>query len=550
MNKTNTKKSTLRRSAFGLLALVTAFVAETAFAGAWSCQRLTESNPLAKSVNLLRGRQPTASSRGYRSEYPTADGAAFSAGYAKRFTDGDIQIGDGYWGEFIGSAGAYVCYSVADDPAGVALASVRFTTTHFDKGRSQVRIAKLSVQKAGQGGWIELEHSSIIGPKPQEGETNFQAVYAETDGRPIAEDVTAIRLDFDAEQQNDGVGFGEIEATAFCAPGTWTCRPQTAARALLPSANVLRGMGPAVSSDTDGTTSVTYSALRNGGLALGSVRVTSTAADGSAIRIGSVQVKTAVTGEAWFTLPGSAVSTNAAGVSVWEAFYANPEGQPLVSRVTDLKVVFTPGLGTARPVIEATEAGTANWTCRPLAEANPMPAKENALLGRTATDFNNGVAAVDVQTNLFTDGKIELRKEGWTGRIENGGGFVSYRLCEAGDPNGVRLRNVRVTTTHADYRRSEIRIDSVLVKTRTNGEAWFALPNANIVGPDVPDNVGDENRLPNNQATYARADGAFLVLDATDLRIEFCVEQQNGWVGISEIEAACKPYRGLAVIIR
>lgn len=540
------KNPVTRRLALGALALTTAVVAETASAaGAWSCQRLTEPNPLAKSVNLLRGRQPTDSSRGYQPTASTADGTAFSADYAKRFTDGDIKIGDGYWGEFIGSKDAYVCYSVTDDPAGVALASVRFTTTHFDKGRSQVRIAKLSVQKAGQDGWIELADSSIIGPEPQVGETNFQAVYADADGKPIAEGVTAIRLDFDAEQQNDGVGFGEIEATAFCAPGTWTCRRQTAARALLPSANVLRGREPAVSSDTDGTTSVTYSALRDGGLALGSVRVTSTAADGSAIRIGSVQVKTAVTGAAWFTLPGSAVSTNAAGVSVWEAFYANPEGQPLVSRVTDLKVVFTPGLGTARPVIEATEAGTANWTCRPLAEANPMPAKENALLGRTATDFTlNGVVPGDVKTNLFTDGTIELGQDGWNGRIENGGGFVSYRLCEAGDPNGVRLRNVRVTTTHKDRARSEIRIDSVLVKTRTNGEAWFALPNANIVGPD--DNV----RLTNNQATYARADGAFLVPDATDIRIEFSVEQQNGWVGIMEIEASCKPYWGLAVIIR
>ena len=544
MNKTNTKKSTLWRSAFGLLALVTAFVAETAFAGAWSCQRLTESNPLAKSVNLLRGRQPTASSRGYKSEAPTADGAAFSAGYAKRFTDGDIQIGDGYWGEFIGSEGAYVCYSVADDPAGVALASVRFTTTHFDKGRSQVRIAKLSVQKAGQDGWVELEHSSVIGPVPQEGETNFQAVYADADGKPIAEDVTAIRLDFDAKQQNDGVGFGEIEATAFCAPGTWTCRPQTAARALLPSANVLRGMTPVVSSDADGT-SVTYLSLRAGGLALGSVRVTSTAADGSAIQIASVQVKTAATDETWFTLPNSAVSTNAADVAVWEAFYANPEGQPLVPHVTDLKVVFASGSGTSFPVVEATEAGTANWTCRPLEEANPMPAKENALWERTATDFTlNGVVPGDVQTNLFTDGTIELKKDGWSGRIENGGAFVSYRLCEAGNPNGVRLRNVRVTTTHADNARAEVRIDSLLVKTHTGGEMWYALPNANIVGPD--DNV----RLPNNQATYARLDGGFIVPDATDIRIEFSVEQQNGWVGISEIEAACKPYRGLAVIIR
>ena len=543
MNKTNIKKSTLRRSALGLLALATAFVAETAFAGSWSCQRLTEANPLPKAVNLLRGRLPTASSRGYRSEYPTADGAAFSEGYAKRFTDGDIKIGDVYWSEFIGSKGAYVCYSVADDPAGVALASVRFTTTHSDKGRSQVRIAKLSVQTVTSGEtWVELEDSSVIGPEPQPGETNFQAVYAESGGRPIAEGVTAIRLDFDEKQQNDGVGFGEIEATAFCALGTWTCRPQTAARALLPSANVLRGMGPAVSSDMDGSTSVTYSALRDGGLALGSVRVTSTADDGSAIRIGSVQVKTAVTGEAWFMLPGSAISTNAAGVSVWEAFYANPEGQPLVSRVTDLKVVFTSGLGTARPVIEATEAGTANWTCRPLAEANPMPTKENALLGRTATDFNNGVAAVDVNAALFTDGMIELNKDGWSGRIENGGAFVSYRLSDS--PNGTRMRNVRVTTTHTDKGRSEVRIDALLVKTVSGGETWFALPNAIVVGPDVT------VRLPNNQATYARADGAFLVLDATDLRIEFCAQQQNGWVGISEIESSCKPYRGLAVIIR
>ena len=146
MNKTNTKKSTLRRSALGLLALATAFVAETALAGSWSCQRLTESNPLPKSVNLLRGRMPTASS--------SNGTTAFTENYAKRFTDGFITIGDNYgWlNEFIGSGGAYVCYSVTDDSAGVALASVRFTTTHSDKGRSQVCIAKLSVQKVGQEG--------------------------------------------------------------------------------------------------------------------------------------------------------------------------------------------------------------------------------------------------------------------------------------------------------------------------------------------------------------------------------------------------------------
>ena len=524
----------------GALALTTAVVAETASAaGAWNCQLLTESNPLPASINLLRGRQPTESSR---------DGTttAFTEEYAKYFTDGNITIGNNYgWrNEFVESGGAFVCYSVTDDSAGVALASVRFTTTHSDKGRSQVRIAKLSVKHAGQDEWTELADSRIVGPEPTEGQTNFQATYADADGKPIADGVTAIRLDFDNEQQGGGVGFGEIEATAFCAPGTWTCRPQTAARSLLPSANILRDLTPTVSSE-DGKTSVTYASLRDGGLALGSVRVTSTAKDGSTIQIDSVQVKTSATGETWFTLPNSAVATNAANVAVWEAFYANPEGQVLVSRVTDLKVVFTSASETARPVIEATEAGTANWTVCPLAEANPMPAKENALLGRTATDFSyDGTWSAGIETNRFTDGKIDLAADIYAQRIASGGGYISYRLCEAGDPNGVRLRNVRVTTTHKDAGRSEVRIDSLLVKMRTGGETWYALPNANIVGPDA--NV----RLPNNQATYARADGAFLVSDATDIRIEFSVEQQNGYVGISEIEASCKPYRGLAVIIR
>ncbi len=210
--------------------------------------------------------------------------------------------------------------------------------------------------------------------------------------------------------------------------------------------------------------------------------------------------------------------------------------------VTDLKVVFASGSGTSFPVVEATEAGTANWTCRPLSEENPMPAKENALLGRTATDFSyDGTWSAGVQTNLFTDGKIDLEVESWERRIADGGGFVSYRLSDS--PNGTRLRNVRVTTTHKDKGRSEVRIDSLLVKT-VGGKTWFALPNANIVGPD--ENV----RLSNNQATYARADGAFLVSDATDIRIEFSTKQQNTYVGISEIEASCKPYRGLAVIIR
>ena len=93
-----------------------------------------------------------------------------------------------------------------------------------------------------------------------------------------------------------------------------------------------------------------------------------------------------------------------------------------------------------------------------------MPAKENALLGRTATDFSyDGTWSAGVQTNLFTDGKIDLKVESWERRIADGGGFVSYRLSDS--PNGTRLRNVRVTTTHKDTGRSEVRIDSLLVKT-------------------------------------------------------------------------------------
>ena len=172
-----------------------------------------------------------------------------------------------------------------------------------------------------------------------------------------------------------------------------------------------------------------------------------------------------------------------------------------------------------------------------------MPAKENALLGLEATAFAcNGVGPLDVQTNLFTDGKIALAADGWRTRILDGGAFVSYRLSDS--PNGTRVRNVRVTTTHENYNRSEIRIDALLVKTASGGDTWFALPNSSCIGPD--DNV----RMPNNQATYARADGAFLVLDATDIRIEFSAQQQNGWVGISEIESSCKPNYGLSIIIK
>ena len=538
MNKTNTKKSTVRRSAFGLLALVTAFVTETALAGSWSCAVLTEANPLPEAVNLLRGRLPTASSR---------DGTAteFTKGYALRFTDGKIAIGDVWWNEYIEDGGAYVCYSVTDDPAGVALTSVRFTTTHLDKGRSQVRIAKLSVQTVTSGEtWVELADSSVIGPEPQPGETNFQAVYAESDGRPIADGVTAIRLDFDPEQQNHGVGFGEIEATALFLDGAWTCRRQKAAYALLPSANVLRDAEPAVSPDR---MSVTYP-LRDDGLALGGVRITSSPADGSRLSVASLQVKTVATGDSWYALPGSGIVTNEAGASAWEAFYANPENLPLAALgITALKVVFADGSAAGEaglPVVEATEAGAASsWSCRPLAEANPMPAVENALLGREPTAFTrNGEYPYDVNAALFTDGMIELKKDGWSGRIMDGGAFVSYRLSDS--PNGTRVRNVRVTTTHTDKARAEVRIDALLVKTVSGGETWFALPNAIVVGPDVT------VQLANNQATYARADGAFLVLDATDLRIEFCARQQNGWVGISEIESSCKPNCGLSIIIK
>lgn len=526
------------RMLFRALALTTVWGAETAFAGAWSCRVLTEANPLPASANLLRGRLPTASSR---------DGTAteFTKDYALRFTDGKIAIGDVWWNEFIKDGGAYVCYSVTDDPAGVALTSVRFTTTHQDKGRSQVRIAKLSVQTVTSGEtWVELTDSSVIGPEPQPGETNFQAVYAESDDRPIAEGVTAIRLDFDPKQQNEGVGFGEIEATALYPVAAWTRKTYaTSAETcpLLPSADILHGKPPAVSADG---MSVVCGLGDGSALALGSVRVTSALEAG----IRSLQVRTEATGETWFTLPASGLAGIGDG-GVCQAVYANAEALPLVSGATGLKVVFAAALPdnwAEKIVVEATEAGIANWTCCPLAEPNPMPEAENALLGLEATAFAcNGVGPSDVQTNLFTDGKIALGADGWRTRIMDGGAFVGYNL--SGGPsgrNGMRLRNVRVTTTHGDRERSEVRIDALFVKTASGGDTWFALPNSSCIGPD--DNV----RLPNNQATYARRDGGFVVPDATDLLIAFSAVQQNGWIGLAEIESSCRPNFGLRIIFR
>ncbi len=524
------------RMLFRTLVLTAAWGAETAFAGAWSCRVLTEANPLPASANLLRGRLPTDAS---------CDGAtAFAEASATRFTDGKITLAEDFWSVQLKSGGAYVCYSVTDDPAGVALASVRFTTTHKDKGRSQVRIAKLSVQKAGQDGWAELEHSSIIGPVPQEGETNFQAVYAEADGRPIAVGVTAIRLDFDETQQNDSIGVSEIEATALYPVAAWTRKTYaTSAETcpLLPSADILHGKPPAVSADG---MSVVCGLGDGSALALGSVRVTSALEAG----IRSLQVRTEATGETWFTLPASGLAGIDDG-GVCQAVYANAEALPLVSGATGLKVVFAAALPdnwAEKIVVEATEAGIANWTCCPLAEPNPMPEAENALLGLEATAFAcNGVGPLDVQTNLFTDGKIALGADGWRTRIMDGGAFVGYSL--SGGPsgrNGMRLRNVRVTTTHGDRERSEVRIDALFVKTASGGDTWFALPNSSCIGPD--DNV----RLPNNQATYARRDGGFVVPDATDLLIAFSAVQQNGWIGLAEIESSCKPNFGLRIIFR
>ena len=56
--------------------------------------------------------------------------------------------------------------------------------------------------------------------------------------------------------------------------------------------------------------------------------------------------------------------------------------------------------------------------------------------------------------------------------------------------------------------------------------------------------------LPNNQATYARRDGGFVVPDATDLLIAFSAVQQNGWIGLAEIESSCRPNFGLRIIFR
>ena len=264
--------------------------------------------------------------------------------------------------------------------------------------------------------------------------------------------------------------------------------------------------------------------------------------------IRSLQVRTEATGETWFTLPASGLAGIGDG-GVCQSVYANAEALPLVSGATGLKVVFAAALPdnwAEKIVVEATEAGIANWTCCPLAEPNPMPEAENALLGLEATAFAcNGVGPLDVQTNLFTDGKIALKADGWRTRIMDGGAFVGYSL--SGGPsgrNGMRLRNVRVTTTHGDRERSEVRIDALFVKTASGGDTWFALPNSSCIGPDV--NV----RLPNNQATYARRDGGFVVPDATDLLIAFSAVQQNGWIGLAEIESSCRPNFGLRIIFR
>ena len=161
-----------------------------------------------------------------------------------------------------------------------------------------------------------------------------------------------------------------------------------------------------------------------------------------------------------------------------------------------------------------------SWTSAVLTSADPIPAFENALSGRTPY----ASAALSGTLSLLTNGAIPVGGSSGTVSIKTDGS-VSYKLCD--DAEGVKLLCVRISSSWNDSGRSKIHVDSLSIKTVASGDEWVVLPNSAVTSASGAKCY---------QATYANADDSAIAEGVTDLKIEFG-SQQNTFVGYSEIEA-------------
>ena len=108
---------------------------------------------------------------------------------------------------------ASVTYSLGALP--VTLNEVRIYSMWKDSGRDQIGIASIQYQDASGDTWHALPESNVT---YDQGTFLNSAFFARPDGSPLAENATAIRINF-STQENGWCGYAEIEALGFAAEG-------------------------------------------------------------------------------------------------------------------------------------------------------------------------------------------------------------------------------------------------------------------------------------------------------------------------------------------
>lgn len=276
-----------------------------------------------------------------------------------------------------------------------------------------------------------------------------------------------------------------------------------------------------------------------GGVDLKSIRVVSTWGDKgrSQFAVASVAVKTVTGGDAWQVFANSgATGPSPTQRAAFLGTFADGNGDILASGATDLLIDFGPTQQNnyvgyteveAEIVPRATEQ---SWTSVVLTNAVPMVSSLNALCERIPDSFVNGGTSVSPNNAaVLSDGEIPIKTNAKIVQI-NGNGTAGSSLEYSLDAGGVDLKNVRISSSWNDGGRSQIKIESLAVKTLSGGDVWQTLDNSALSGrPSIS--------VPNWQATYARPDGLAIATGATALKVVFDKTQQNGAAGYSEVEA-------------
>lgn len=275
------------------------------------------------------------------------------------------------------------------------------------------------------------------------------------------------------------------------------------------------------------------------GVDLKSIRVVSTWGDKgrSQFAVASVAVKTVAGGDAWLVLANSgATGPTPTQKAAFLGTFADGNGDILASGATDLLIDFGPSqqnnyVGYSEVEAEIVpRSAESSWMSVVLTNAVPMVSSLNALSERIPDSFVNGGTTANPNTAaVLTDGEIPLKTNSKIVQI-NGNGTAGSSLEYSLDPGGVDLKNVRISSSWGDGGRSQIKIESLAVKTLSGGDVWQTLDNSALSGrPSIS--------VPNWQATYSRLDGEAIATGATALKVVFDKTQQNGAVGYSEIEA-------------